>query len=208
MVKTSLGKSDLQKEKQKLKLYIKILPSLNLKRNQLMLEHAHANFEMIKLKKETEQTMEDTICNLPMIADRDVNLNGLLKVSSLVIVEESIMGVKIPLLKDIQFEVCDYSLLATPFWMEAYIKQLKKVITGKMQVKIMDQRADKLKRAVRRITQHVNLFEKILIPSAKKNIQKIQVLLGEAERSAVVRSKLAKALHMRKDTNNFLEATP
>ena len=50
-------------------------------------------------------------------------------------------------------------------------------------------------RAVRRITQRVNLFEKILIPNAQKNIQRIRIFLGDAERSAVVRSKLAKAKH-------------
>ena len=46
--------------------------------------------------------------------------------------------------------------------------------------------------AVRRITQRVNLFEKILIPTAKKNIQRIRIYLGDAERAAVVTSKLAK----------------
>jgi V/A-type H+-transporting ATPase subunit D len=45
---------------------------------------------------------------------------------------------------------------------------------------------------VRRITQRVNLFEKVLIPRAKENIKRIQIGLGELERSAVVRSKIAK----------------
>ena len=52
--------------------------------------------------------------------------------------------------------------------------------------------------AVRRITQRVNLFEKILIPTAKHNIQRIQIFLGDAERSAVVRSKLAKRINQKK----------
>ena len=44
----------------------------------------------------------------------------------------------------------------------------------------------------KRVTQRVNLFDKILIPTAKRNIQRIQIFLGDAERAAVVRSKLAK----------------
>jgi V/A-type H+-transporting ATPase subunit D len=32
-----------------------------------------------------------------------------------------------------------------------------------------------------------------VIPTAKRNIQRIQIFLGDAERAAVVRSKLAKA---------------
>ena len=47
--------------------------------------------------------------------------------------------------------------------------------------------------AVRRITQRVNLFEKVLIPQADTNIQRIQIYLADAERAAVVRSKIAKA---------------
>ena len=52
-------------------------------------------------------------------------------------------------------------------------------------------------RAERRITQRVNLFEKILIPRSRKNIQRIQIWLGDQERSAVVQAKLAKARQQR-----------
>jgi len=38
----------------------------------------------------------------------------------------------------------------------------------------------------------VNLFEKILIPRAKKNIKKIKVFLGDQELAAVSRAKVAK----------------
>lgn len=197
MAKTTLGKSSLQKEKQQLKLYLKLLPSLDLKRTQLMAEQTKASSEMVNLKKEAEETMNETEENLPMLANPDVQLEGLLKIKSVVMGEESVVGVKVPSLKEITFEVIDYSMLATPPWIEEYIKELKKAIEIKMRAKVMGLREDKLRQVVRRTTQHVNLFEKILIPTAKKNIRKIQILLGERERSAVVRSKLAKALHKR-----------
>ncbi|MEM9656923.1 MAG: V-type ATP synthase subunit D, partial [Planctomycetota bacterium] len=47
----------------------------------------------------------------------------------------------------------------------------------------------------RRITQRVNLFEKVLIPRSQENIKQIQIGLSEQERSAVVRSKIAKKKH-------------
>jgi V/A-type H+-transporting ATPase subunit D len=37
------------------------------------------------------------------------------------------------------------------------------------------------------------LFDKILIPTAHSNIQRIRIYLGETERAAVVTSKLAKS---------------
>lgn len=207
MVKTTLGKKDLQKEKQRLKLYIKMLPSIDLKRTQLMAEQARAKNEMAVLKKESDQIIADVAKTLPMLANRDVKLEGLVKISSYVVEEQSLVGIKMPFLKEVLFEERDYSMLATPSWIEAYVKQLKKAIEEKIRVKVMGLRVEKLSHAVRRITQHVNLFEKILIPTAKKNIQKIQIILGEAERNAVVRSKLAKALHARETQSDFFEET-
>lgn len=205
--RTTLGKKDLHREKQQLKLYLKILPSTELKRTQLMAEQARAKNEMMNLKKEAEQIMLDAAENLPMLANRDVKLEGLVKISSLVIGEQSIVGVKVPFLKEVLFEERNYSMLATPSWIEAYIKQLKKAVEARLRVKVMSHRVEKLNHAVRKITQHVNLFEKILIPTAKKNIQKIQIILGEAERNAVVRSKLAKAMNERQDQMEFFEET-
>ncbi len=207
MAKTTLGKKDLQKEKQRLKLYLKMLPSIDLKRTQLMAEHARAKNEMAVLKKESEQTATHVVKTLPMIANRDVKLEGLVKIRSFVIEEQSVVGIKVPFLKEVLFEESDYSMLATPSWIEAYIKQLKRAVEEKIRIHVMNLRVEKLSQAVRKITQHVNLFEKILIPTAKKNIQKIQIILGEAERNAVVRSKLAKALHMKQEPIDFFEET-
>lgn len=205
MSKTTLGKKDLQKEKQRLKLYVKMLPSIDLKRTQLIAEHARAKNEMSVLKKESEQTIADVAKTLPMIANRDVKLEGLVKISSFVVEEQNVVGIKVPFLKEVLFKELDYSMLATPSWIEAYIMQLKRAVEEKIRIQVMSLRIEKLGHAVRRVTQHVNLFEKILIPTAKKNIQKIQIILGEAERNAVVRSKLAKALNARQEHTDFFE---
>ena len=52
-----------------------------------------------------------------------------------------------------------------------------------------------LDEAVRKVTQRVNLFEKVLIPRTKEHIRKIRIYLSDAERAAVVRSKIAKRKH-------------
>ena len=61
------------------------------------------------------------------------------------------------------------------------------------QVQVAAERVRILEYQEKRVTQRVNLFDKILIPTARRNIQRIQIYLGDAERAAVVRSKLAKA---------------
>jgi V/A-type H+-transporting ATPase subunit D len=46
--------------------------------------------------------------------------------------------------------------------------------------------------AVHKVTQRVNLFEKVLIPRTREHIRRIRIYLADAERAAVVRSKIAK----------------
>lgn len=194
MSKISLTKSGLQKEKQQLLLYVKLLPSLELKRMQLMAEYARAQTEKAHFQEVSEKEISAVDQKLPMVGNRDIHLEKLLSINSIEIGEQNIVGIKLPYLKKISFDVLDYSFLATPHWVDAALLELKKGIEARMNLKIMDMRIDKLKTAVRRMTQRVNLFEKILIPSSKKNIQKIQIALGDAERTAVIRSKLAKGI--------------
>ena len=54
------------------------------------------------------------------------------------------------------------------------------------------ERLHRLERAVRRVTQRVNLFDKVLIPRTREHIRRIRIHLADGERSAVVRAKLAK----------------
>jgi V/A-type H+-transporting ATPase subunit D len=195
MAKISLTKSGLQKERQQMQLYMKLLPSLELKRMQLMAEYLRAKLERDDFKQAAENAVSQIMQKIPMLANRDVQLAQLLKIHSIVQEEQNIVGVRIPHLKEIVFTVPPYCLLATPHWVDAVLKYLKEGIEGKIKLDIMERRIKILGRAVRRMTQRVNLFEKILIPTCKKNIQKIQIALGDSERSAVIRAKLAKTLH-------------
>src|SRR5262249_1186071 len=96
-----------------------------------------------------------------------------------------------------EFEVADYSFLATPFWFDELVTCLKDVVTYRIRLQIYRERVSRMQRAVRRVTQRVNLFGKVLIPTAKQNIARIQIFLSDVERAAVVTSKIAKAKHAR-----------
>lgn len=77
---------------------------------------------------------------------------------------------------------------------------------ARVRARVAEERVQTLNHAVRRITQRVNLFEKILIPTAKENIQRIRIYLGDAERAAVVTSKLAKSKQQSGTRNTTGEA--
>jgi V/A-type H+-transporting ATPase subunit D len=69
---------------------------------------------------------------------------------------------------------------------------LKEVATYRLRLQVYRQRVARMQGAVRRVTQRVNLFEKVLIPNAKRDIARIQIFLSDVERAAVVTSKIAK----------------
>lgn len=198
MAKLSLTKSGLQKQRNELKLYQKLLPSLDLKRMQLTAELNKTRAYFSEVQKNAEVLSADIAEQLPMLADRDIDLSGLLKIEDVKIGIENVVGVKLPKLEGIEYSIFEYSMLARPHWVDTLVDKLKEVSRARIEVQIAEERVREVEQAVRRITQRVNLFEKILIPTAKENIQRIQIYLGDAERSAVVRSKLAKAINQKK----------
>jgi V/A-type H+-transporting ATPase subunit D len=127
-----------------------------------------------------------------MLANRNIDLGGLAEVTSLEHDRENVVGVWLPRLRSFEVKVKDYSLLGRPFWVDVAAARLRDCVELNLRLSFARRRAEILERAVRRITQRVNLFEKILIPRTRKNIHRIQVYLGDAERAAVVRSKVAK----------------
>jgi V/A-type H+/Na+-transporting ATPase subunit D len=192
MAKLRLSKNSLQQQQQQLKLYQRLLPSLDLKRRQLTVEAQKARAEQ-KTTVAAATSLEAKIGReLPMLADPDLDLSGLVAMTSYRVATQNVVGVRLPLLEHVEFVVADYAKLATPAWLDILVARLKDGAEARVRVRITDERVQILDLAVRRITQRVNLFEKILIPTAKKNIQRIRIYLGDAERAAVITSKLAK----------------
>ena len=125
----------------------------------------------------------------------DIDLCGLVSIDSVVIEEENLVGARLPVAREVRFKTAPYSMLAKPFWVDFLVERLQQMATLRVHLQVRRERVRRLHQQVRRITQRVNLFEKVLIPDAKENIKRIQIGLGEQERSAVVRSKIAKRKH-------------
>ena len=197
MAKTALNKSSLHKQREQLKLYRRVLPSLELKRLQLAAELARARGTLVREEAELAARRDRVIARLPMLANREMDVSGLVRLESVRVGEENVVGVRVPVLEGIDWAVADYSLLAKPHWVDAVVAELQAVAELWARVQLARKRVGILAQAERRITQRVNLFEKILIPTAEQNIKRIRIFLGDAERDAVVRAKLSKALRQR-----------
>ncbi|MFG0264930.1 MAG: V-type ATP synthase subunit D, partial [Rhodopirellula sp. JB055] len=79
MAKLRLSKNSLQQQQQQLKLYTKLLPSLDLKRRQLTVEAQKAQAEL-ETAIATADELETRIGQeLPMLADEQLDPSGLVK---------------------------------------------------------------------------------------------------------------------------------
>ncbi|MCH9740993.1 MAG: V-type ATP synthase subunit D [Epsilonproteobacteria bacterium] len=197
MAKQLLNKNFLHKQRIQLSLYRKVLPSLELKRQQLIAELIKARRALTDGESNYQNFIKEVAQSIPMLANQKIDHNDFLKVTSVEKETENVVGVKLPLLKHIEFKLFDYPVLGKPAWSEMFIKRYKQGIEMAISIKVLTQRVEILEVAYKKTTQKVNLFEKVLIPEAITKIKKIQIALDDMDRASVVRSKLAKSKHNR-----------
>jgi V/A-type H+-transporting ATPase subunit D len=192
MAKLALNKSSLARESAQLAEFRRFLPSLELKRLQIMAERAKAKETAIRLESEYEEQFADLAASLPMMANEQVPLEGLVVLKNVARDEQNLSGTILPVLKDIEVETKPYSLLARPHWVDPYVKGMQDLLRLNMEREVARERIERLIEAEAVISRRVNLFEKVLIPRAERNIKKIRMALADAERDAVVRAKISK----------------
>ncbi len=208
MARLTLSKSALQQQRQNLQLYRRFLPSLDLKRRQLTAEQARAKDALDRAQGQIAALTADTGTSVPMLAHEAIDLSGLVTLESFELGEENVLGVRLPALEGVSCTVREYSLLAKPHWVDSVAERLSRIIELKIQAQVQAERVQRLDYAIRRTTQRVNLFDKVLIPGARRHIQRIQIFLADTERAAVVRSKIAKGKHKRESqSSDTAEAT-
>lgn len=193
MAKLTLNKSVLHKESSKLKTYKRFLPALDLKRRQLMAEQKKNAKDLNKKQRDYDHLLQQVRRNLPMLAGNQVPLNDLVTVAEVEHSRENIVGIQLPLLTKVRFHPPDYSFLGKPHWVDQLVEWLEQAIEARLRIQNANERQQILDEAVKKITQRVNLFDKVLIPETQENIRKIKIHLSDAERASVVRAKTAKS---------------
>jgi len=192
MARLAYSKSSLSKESSKLKRYRQYLPSLDLKRQQLALERKKALHQVQQTEADIKTCYQQSAEMLPMLADKSIHVQGLVRLTDVQIEQENVVGVHLPIIKAVMTEVKAYSLFSEPHWVDQLVVQLKKMIELKVQKQVNQQRLEVLEQALRKITQRVNLFDKVLIPKAQQDIRKIRIYLSDMETAGVVRAKTTK----------------
>lgn len=192
MARLSLTKASLTKQKRLLKTFKDVLPSLDLKRRQISAEREKAKKILARIQAQIAAIEPEVAKEIPMLANEAIDLKDIVKVTAVELVEENLMGTRLPKVNNINIQVRPYALLSKPFWVDRLIELLKTALETQIQMQVAQQRVELLERAERTVTQRFNLFDKVLIPRTNKNIKKISIYLADAERAGVVNSKIAK----------------
>ncbi len=163
----------------------------------MMAERAKAANKLSKTKDNIKEIKSIVKDKLPMLSNRNVDLKNLVVIKEVQLDEENIMGIRLPVVKSVDVNIYDYSYMGKPHWVDTVAVTLREMLILRIQLNVDERRLSILEKAVQRITQRVNLFDKVLIPQTQKNIKKIHIYLSDSERASVVTSKLSKKKHLR-----------
>lgn len=202
MAKVRLTKNELKKQKDELKRFQRYLPTLQLKKQQLQMVIQQVEREMEELVKQ-QQSIRDALEKWIAVFSENSTFRDQERIENLVVVQQvtrkqgNIAGVSIPVFDGVVFEPVEYDLLAYPIWVDRAVEVLKEIAELEAHIETLKQQISLLKKELRTTSQRVNLFEKIKIPEAQKNIRTIQIYLGDQQTAEVVRGKISKNKIMR-----------
>jgi V/A-type H+-transporting ATPase subunit D len=192
-MKIKLTKGELKKQRDSLHQFERYLPTLQLKKQQLQLEIflqsallEEKNHAFLQYRKSSEPW-------LGLLAEGPGELANWLKPVEIMVGLKNIAGVDIPLFQNCRFNPTEYDLFITPLWVDLAVEQLRKIISLREEIRIIQRGIFQLRNELRIATQRVNLFEKVKIPEAREAIRMIKIYIGDQMANAVGRSKIAKA---------------
>jgi len=191
MAKIKHTKNELKAQREALARYRRFLPTLELKKSQLVGEIRRLSQEIELLEDEIERITGEVIKWVDVMAE-DFDLRALLKIENIQVDDGNIAGIDIKILRQVEFEDIPYDFFTTPLWVDRAVAVLKEQIARRVKIDILKKQIDTLQEELRITIQRINLFEKVKIPEARENIRVIQIFIGDAMTAEVVRGKIAK----------------
>jgi len=201
MADVKLTKNELRTQQLHLKTLQKYLPTLQLKKAMLQIEVNSARAELHTAEEMHAHVRTEVNAFAALLSETlSFNIFDVVKPKKITRGYENIAGIELPYFKSMTFEEINYSLQDTPPFVDSVIVQLRRLVEAEIRVSIAREKTQILEKELRDVSIKVNLFEKILIPRALKNIRKIKVFLGDQQLAAVCQAKVAKAkIEKRKD---------
>ncbi len=192
--KVKLTRPELKRYRDALHRFQRYLPMLKLKQQQLQI----AQRDIARKRREAEAALraaeaefrrfEGVMADLAGVSVRRLADPVEVRTSSM-----NVAGVSVPVFQEVVFAPISYSLFGTPPWVDQVVEGYRELNRRSAQMDVYARQYELLTRELTRITQRVNLFEKVKIPEAQEAIRVIRIKLGDEMTAAVGRAKIAKS---------------
>lgn len=183
------NKTSLQGLEKQLRMRQRSLPTIKSKESALRLEVKRAKEE----EKALAQLLEDSIRRYEgMHALWNEFEASLIAVKDVEIVGKKIAGTLVPHIGEVLFECQPYNMFNAPTWYADGIAMLKDLVKIGLEHDVCVIKLGKLEYARKKITQKVNLFEKVQIPGYEDAIRKIKRYMEDEENLSKSSQKIVK----------------
>jgi len=184
---------ELLKQRRSLAAYERFLPTLVLKKQQIQMEILKVRSEAARVRHELDRQIKSIDSWLPLFSESLPGpITRLVQVTGIELGARNVAGIALPTLQAVHFAQKPYSLFATPPWVDKGLAFVKELLQLREAFRVLLEQERLLQKELRKVTQRVNLFEKVMIPRTKENIRIIRIQLAEEETAAVGRAKIAK----------------
>lgn len=192
MAKVKLTKNELKRQKDNLRRFTRYLPTLELKKKQLLVEIAKIQTEIERVESDMEKTDRQVAAWVDVFAE-DVALDDMISVSEIKTSGGNIAGIEIPIFEDVVFEESEVDLFTTPVWVDSGLEAVREQMKRRAFLQVAKEQQQIIREELRVTIQRIKLFEEVKIPEARENIRVIQIFLADQQTAEVVRGKIAKA---------------
>ncbi len=194
MAKIKMTKTEMKAQRDALKQFMRFLPTLQLKKQQLQMEIRKSQQLLRDNESRAEELRRQLGSWIALFGSEGTaeKLSKLIRLEAVNKRESNIAGVTVPVFDGALFSVSPYNIFTEELWLDSAIQAVKELISVQEEHKVLEEQYRLLAAELRTTTQRVNLFEKVKIPECKDNIRRIRIYLGDMDTSAVARSKIAK----------------
>ncbi|MBM4060715.1 MAG: V-type ATP synthase subunit D [Planctomycetes bacterium] len=199
MAKIKFTKNELKAQRDALKRFLRYLPTLELKKRQLMQEIRKIEHQFEDVQRRETEAMA-AVRGWVRLLSEEVGLGDVVRLTGVETREGNIAGVTIPIFVEARFATRPYDLFAMPLWVDWAVELIVRVARLRAEREVLATQHALLREELRITTQRVNLFEKVKIPESRENIRQIQIFLGDQQTNAVVRGKIAKTKLLEAET--------
>ncbi|NLA74676.1 MAG: V-type ATP synthase subunit D [Deltaproteobacteria bacterium] len=191
-MKIKYTKNELKHQKDNLKRFTRYLPTLELKKQQLLVEIRTIQSAVEQLDADAS-ALEKEVSPWADVFAEDIDLHSMFSIKEIITDTGNIAGIDIPLFKGVIFEEHEYDFFTTPIWVDRAIEVAKSQIRRVAELDILKRQQEIIREELRSTIQRIKLFEEVKIPESIENIRVIRIFLGDQMTAAVVRGKIAKS---------------